>query len=113
VLLFHASVSCKWTLRSDRAQNATSEALNLIRNRKGRVPHIVAITAEPLPSRLASLALGTSDLDCVYHVALKELAEAIVEVYPDARSDQQDVLSTLVNGKRLRDIADLAFDLAT
>lgn len=68
-LLLHASVSCKWTLRSDRAQNARSEALNLIRNRKGRVPHIVAVTAEPLPSRIASLALGTSDLDCVYHTA--------------------------------------------
>lgn len=38
--LVHASVSCKWTLRSDRAQNARSEALNLIRNRKGRCPHI-------------------------------------------------------------------------
>lgn len=36
----HASISCKWTLRSDRAQNARAEALNLIRNRKGRVPHI-------------------------------------------------------------------------
>jgi hypothetical protein len=37
--LLHASISCKWTLRSDRAQNARSEALNLIRNRKGRAAY--------------------------------------------------------------------------
>jgi hypothetical protein len=109
VRLLHASVSCKWTLRSDRAQNARSEALNLIRNRKGRVPHIVAVTAEPLPSRLASLALGTSDLDCVYHIALKELQEAVSSIDNDAQSEQ---LNTLIEGKRLRDIADLPLDLA-
>jgi acetylornithine deacetylase/succinyl-diaminopimelate desuccinylase-like protein len=42
-----------------------STGLNLIRNRKGHTPHIAAMTAEPLPTRLASLALGTGDLDCV------------------------------------------------
>lgn len=45
--ILHASISCKWTLRSDRAQNSRTEALNLIRNRKGNLPHIVAVTAEP------------------------------------------------------------------
>jgi hypothetical protein len=30
----HASVSCKWTIRSDRSQNTRTEALNLIRNRQ-------------------------------------------------------------------------------
>ena len=63
--IVHAVVSCKWTLRSDRAQNARAEALGLIRNRKGRTPHVVVVTAEPTPSRLASLALGTGDLDMV------------------------------------------------
>jgi hypothetical protein len=63
--LLHASISCKWTLRNDRAQNARSEGLILVRNRKGRLPHIVVVTAEPFPPRLASLALGTGDLDCV------------------------------------------------
>lgn len=111
-VLLHASVSCKWTLRSDRAQNARSEALNLIRNRKGRVPHIVAITAEPLPSRIASLALGTSDLDCVYHIALRELQAAVAELTSTGRSDQAKDLATLVGGKRLRDIGDLPLDLA-
>lgn len=110
-LLLHASVSCKWTIRSDRAQNARSEALNLIRNRKGRVPHIVAITAEPLPTRIASLALGTSDLDCVYHVALPELKASVDELGKSTHSDQWTELETLINGKRLRDIADLPLDL--
>ena len=63
--ILHASISCKWTIRSDRAQNARSEALNLIRNRKGRLPHVVTVTGEPVPSRIASLALGTGDIDCV------------------------------------------------
>lgn len=111
-VLLHASVSCKWTLRSDRAQNARSEALNLIRNRKGRVPHIVAITAEPLPSRIASLALGTSDLDCVYHIVLGELQAAVAGMASSGRSDQAKDLATLVVGKRLRDISDLPVDLA-
>src|SRR5439155_1711882 len=42
--IMHASVSCKWTLRSHRAQNARAEALNLIMNRKGRVPSIAVVT---------------------------------------------------------------------
>ena len=59
--ILHASVSAKYTMRSDRAQNSRTEALNLIRNRKGHLPHIVVVTAEPMPNRLASLALGTGD----------------------------------------------------
>ena len=35
-------------MRSDRAQYSRTEALNLIRNRKGRLPHIVVVTGEPL-----------------------------------------------------------------
>ena len=54
-VILHASVSCKWTIRSDRAQNTRTEALNLIRNRKGNTPHIVVVTGEPMPTRLASL----------------------------------------------------------
>ncbi len=108
-LILHASISCKWTLRSDRSQSARAEALNLIRNRKGNLPHIVAVTAEPLPTRIASLALGTGDLDCVYHFALPELIQAIRQV---DNEDQMDMLHTLVQGRRLRDISDLPFDLA-
>ena len=109
ILLLHASISCKWTIRSDRSQNTRTEALNLIRNRKGPLPHIVAVTAEPLPTRLATLALGTGDLDCVYHIALPELQEALVRV---DNPDQLEMLEMLVSGRRLRDIADLPLDLA-
>ncbi len=106
--LLHASISTKWTLRSDRAQNARSEALNLIRNRKGRQPHIVVVTGEPTPSRLASIALGTGDIDCVYHFALPELIRAVQSLN---NSEAQDMLSIMINGKRLKDIADLPLDL--
>jgi hypothetical protein len=108
--LLHASISCKWTLRSDRAQNARTEALNLIRNRKGRVPHIIVVTAEPLPSRLASLALGTGDVDCIYHFALPELDAAVAAL--EREEDAKRMLDILIEGRRLKDIADLPLDLA-
>ena len=107
--LLHASVSAKYTMRSDRAQNSRTEALNLIRNRKGHLPHIVVVTAEPMPNRLASLALGTGDIDCVYHFALYELIRAVKEV---GSEDAIELLDTLVSGKRLKDISDLPLDLA-
>lgn len=105
----HASISCKWTMRSDRAQNTRTEALNLIRNRKGKTPHVMAVTMEPMPTRLASIAMGTGDMDCVYHAALYELEEAAQE---SGKQDQAEMLQTLVSGRRLRDISDLPFDLA-
>ena len=107
--IVHAVVSCKWTLRSDRAQNARSEALSVIRNRKGRTPHIIVVTGEPTPSRLASLALGTGDLDTVYHFALPEL---IAGVHATNNDEAISMLGHLVEGKRLRDISDLPLDLA-
>lgn len=106
--ILHASVSAKWTMRSDRAQNSRTEALNLIRNRKGNLPHIVVVTGEPAPSRLASLALGTGDIDCLYHFALYELLESVKEYGAD---DAENLLKTLVEGKRLKDISDLPLDL--
>lgn len=107
--ILHASVSAKWTMRSDRAQNSRTEALGLIRNRKGNLPHIVVVTAEPLPARIASLALGTGDIDCVYHFALPELINAVKAT--DAE-DSMEMLKILVEGKRLKDISDLPMDLA-
>jgi hypothetical protein len=81
----------------------------LIRNRKGNTPHIAIVTAEPLPNRIASLALGTGDLDCVYHMALNELQQAVIAINDETLTD---MLNLLVEGKRLRDISDLPFDLA-
>lgn len=105
----HASISTKWTVRSDRAQNARAEALNLLRNRKGRAPHIVLVTGEPTPSRLASIALGTGDIDCVYHFALPELKHAILESENDEAIHLLDIMTS---GKRLKDISDLPLDLS-
>ena len=105
--ILHASVSCKWTIRSDRSQNARTEGLNLVRNRKGKTPHIVVVIGEPLPGRIASLAYGTGDIDCVYHFALRELTLAAADNGSDA-----DLLNSMVSGRRLRDISDLPFDLA-
>lgn len=103
--LLHASISCKWTIRSDRSQNARTEGLNLIRNRKGGTPRIVVVVSEPLPARIASLAFGTGDIDCVYHFALQELKQSAPE-------SDLEMLNTLIEGGRLRDISDLPFDLA-
>ncbi len=107
--ILHASVSAKWTMRSDRAQNSRTEALNLIRNRKGNLPHIVVVTGEPLPARIASLALGTGDIDCVYHFALYELVAAVEKI---GAEDALEMLNVLIEGKRLKDISDLPMDLA-
>jgi len=107
--LLHASISCKWTIRSDRVQNARSEALNLIRNRKGRLPHVMVVTGEPLPSRLSAIALGTGDIDCVYHFALPELVSAVEEL---GYGDTLETLKIMIQGKRMKDISDLPLDLA-
>ena len=106
--ILHASISCKWTLRSDRAQNSRSEALNLVRNRKGRLPHIVVLTGEPMPSRIASIALGTGEIDCVYHFALPELIETVRSL---GFADALELLQIMIEGRRLRDVADLPLDL--
>ena len=107
--ILHATISCKWSMRSDRSQNSRTEALNLIRHRKGRTPHIAIVTAEPTPSRIASLALGTGDIDCVYHFALYELLTAVNELKAE---DSIQLLESMVDGKRLKDISDLPLDLA-
>lgn len=107
--ILHASISAKWTMRSDRAQNSRTEALGLIRNRKGNLPHIVVVTGEPMPSRLASLALGTGDIDCMYHFALYELIESVKATQSE---DSIEMLEVLIKGKRLKDISDLPLDLA-
>lgn len=106
--ILHASISAKWTMRSDRAQNSRTEALGLIRNRKGHLPHIMVVTGEPLPSRISSLAMGTGDIDCMYHFALYELVEAVKDTEAE---DSIEMLNSLITGKRLKDISDLPLDL--
>lgn len=102
--MLHASVSCKWTIRSDRVQNIRHEAIVLTRHRRGRQPHIVAVTAEPLPTRLASIARGTGEVDAVYHVTYEELCEAVRDV---GTAEQKRVLDELIDQRRLLRLLDL------
>ena len=62
-----------------------------------------------MPARSASLALGTGDIDCVYHFALYELVDAVNEI---GAEDALEMLNVLIEGKRLKDISDLPMDLA-
>jgi hypothetical protein len=124
--ILHANISCKWTFRSDRAQNIRTEAMALMRHRKGPMPQMVVVTAEPMPSRLRSIAIGTGEVDCVYHVAFNELAKALEVSMAEAESwrgrkrsarvkaltDQLTYFELMRDGDRLRDISDLPFDLA-
>jgi hypothetical protein len=105
----HAVVSCKFTLRSDRAQNIRHEAITLVRHRRGRQPHIVAVTGEPLPSRLAALCRGTGEIDAVYHTCLNELVAAVAAV---GNSSQRSDLDEFVAQRRLFDLSDLAGHLS-
>ncbi|MFV2195676.1 NgoMIV family type II restriction endonuclease [Nocardiopsis sp. LOL_012] len=73
----HAAISCKWTIRSDRVQNIRHEFNQMIRHCRGRQPHLVSVTAEPLSSRLAAIARGTGEVDAVYHVAFDALRESV------------------------------------
>ncbi|WP_158238985.1 NgoMIV family type II restriction endonuclease [Streptomyces barkulensis] len=111
----HAVVSCKWTLRSDRAQNVRHEFNLLVRSRRGRAPHLVAITAEPLPSRLSSLTRGTGEIDAIYHLSFEETQKAVRE-YGGKRHrrnepSQLELWEEMTGQNRLRDYGSLVRDL--
>lgn len=109
----HAAISSKWTIRSDRVQNVRHEFATLVKNRRGRCPHLVLVTAEPLPTRLLSIARGTGEVDAVYHLLYDELDMAVSVIcgdkglYPDQRSAWVE----MVEQKRLRPYYSLADDL--
>lgn len=104
----HGAVSCKWTIRSDRVQNVRHEFNQMIKHRRGRQPHLVTVTAEPLPSRLASIARGTGEVDATYHIAFDELASAVAA---SRNTGQQDAWAEIVGQGRLKNFNDLADDL--
>lgn len=106
--ILHAAVSCKFSIRSDRVQNIRHESIAMIRHRRGRQPHIVTVTSEPLPSRLAAICRGTGEVDAVYHVCLDELVEAVAAV---GNADQRDALDEAVGQGRLYDLSRLSADL--
>jgi NgoMIV restriction enzyme len=106
----HAAISCKWTIRSDRVQNIRHECLQMIRHRRGRQPHLVTVTAEPLPSRLASIARGTGEVDAVYHVAFDAMATSVAK---NANADQKDAWTEVTGQRRLLSYETLAETLAS
>ncbi|MFE9440989.1 NgoMIV family type II restriction endonuclease [Streptomyces sp. NPDC006602] len=106
----HAAVSCKWTIRSDRVQNIRHEFLQMIRHRRGRLPHLVTVTAEPMPSRIAAIARGTGEVDAVYHIAFAALKQAVDAV---GSNQQKDDLAECISQGRLRPYEELAPTLAT
>lgn len=94
----HAAIACKWGLRPDCVEEIRHQSAVLIRHRRGRQPHIVTVTAEPLPSRLAAIAKGTGEVDGVYHVAFDELVNA-TDLQEDL--DQRRILDVLIAQERL------------
>lgn len=106
VPFLHAAISCKWTIRSDRVQNIRHEGVILTSRRRGRQPHIVTVTTEPLPSRLAAIARGTGEVDCVYHATLKFLQDAC------PAGKEADILDELISQDRLRSLDALPVELA-
>jgi hypothetical protein len=73
------------------------------------MPHIAVVAAEPTPTRICSLALGTGDIDCEYHFALRELVDAVKAT---GRDDSIELLEMMIEGIRLKDSTDLRLDLA-
>lgn len=108
--LLHAAISSKWTIRSDRVQNVRHEFTTLLRNRRGRAPHLVLVTAEPLPSRLISITRGTGEVDAVYHVLYDELALSVADSASRAQKEHWD---EMIGQRRLRPYAELAGILTT
>lgn len=96
----HAALACKWTIRSDRVQNIRHENRNMINHRRGRLPHLITVTAEPLPSRLASIARGTGEVDVTYHIAFTELEAAVQTM---GSPNQQDEWLEVTGQNRVRD----------
>jgi NgoMIV restriction enzyme len=104
----HAAISCKWTIRSDRVQNVRHEFSTLVRSRRGRLPHLVLITAEPLPTRIISIARGTGEVDVVYHVMFHELSAAVTAY---ASPKQVSAWEEMLSQGRLKPYEALAADL--
>ena len=109
----HAAISSKWTIRSDRVQNVRHEFATLVRNRRGRCPHLVLVTAEPLPTRLLSIARGTGEIDAVYHLLYDELDMAVSVLCGDRGlyPEQRTAWHEMVKQKRLKPYGSLVNDL--
>ena len=58
----------------------------------------MTVTAEPLPSRLASIARGTGEVDAVYHIAYGALAASVTA---NANPDQANAWREVTGQRRV------------
>jgi hypothetical protein len=70
----------------------------------------VTVTAEPLPSRLASIARGTGEVDAVYHIAYDAMAASVAE---RANPEQRDAWREVTRQRRVLSYEGLAETLAS
>ncbi|MFF4753120.1 NgoMIV family type II restriction endonuclease [Streptomyces sp. NPDC002514] len=112
-----AGLSLKWTLRTDRAQDCRSQGAKMAALRRGRMPHFAAVTMEPRPAMLALLARGTGDIDCVYHLHLPALSDALDEYCSGTRHKARiairDNFRRMRDHRRIRDYDELRTYLST
>ncbi|MFF5550062.1 NgoMIV family type II restriction endonuclease [Streptomyces olivaceoviridis] len=112
-----AGFSLKWTLRTDRAQDCRSQGAKMAALRRGRMPHFAAVTMEPRPSMLALLGRGSGDVDCVYHLHLPALSDAIDEYCSGTKHKatlaMRDNFRRLLDQRRVRDYSELRSYVAT
>ena len=71
------------------------------------MPHVAVLAGEPMPSLIASLAMGTGAIDGVCHIALSELQAAVAQ---GGNAGSRESIAAMVEG-RMRDLADLPFHL--
>lgn len=105
-------LSLKWSLRTDRAQDCRSQGAKMSALRRGRMPHFAVVTMEPRPYMLNLLGGGSGDVDCVYHLDVPALTEAVDAVYgkTSQRRRGRDQFHRLVDQRRIRDYDDLVGD---
>nr|WP_246422221.1 NgoMIV family type II restriction endonuclease [Nocardiopsis mwathae] len=103
-----AGFSLKWSLRTDRAQDCRTQGAKMAALRRGRMPHFAAVTMEPRPYFLGILGRGSGEIDCVYHLHLPALAEAVDQVCTSKnRMAARDTFHRLRDQGRVRDYDDL------
>lgn len=98
-------VACKWMIPRDFGQRV----IDLLRCPEVPRDRVAVVTAEPLPGRITSIAIGT-ERPCVYHIALKELQDVLARM---RWYESREMLDIMVDQGRLRDMLELPLDLTS
>ncbi len=112
-------ISCKWTLRTDRGQDAVAQGDRLASHRRGPMPRYGVVTMECRPYYLAIVAEGSAGVDAVYHPALLQVRaalESLLTLPPAGQAAKSrraleryiGIFDRLVSNGRLRPLGDLA-----